>query len=119
MEIRGRRKTDNKGSALVVVIIAMAFIGILASVLMYMSLLNYQMKVNNLKAKDNFYSAETVLDEIRSYMGTQISESVGNAYENCVRTVSGEGSNPECRSVWRTVGGIDHHAWRQSDQGRQ
>ena len=68
MEIRGRRKTDNKGSALVVVIIAMAFIGILASVLMYMSLLNYQMKVNNLKAKDNFYSAETVLDEIRSYM---------------------------------------------------
>ena len=50
---------------MVVVIIAMAFIGILASVLMYMSLLNYQMKVNNLKAKDNFYSAETVLDEIR------------------------------------------------------
>ena len=47
---------------MVVVIIAMAFIGILASVLMYMSLLNYQMKVNNLKAKDNFYSAETVLD---------------------------------------------------------
>lgn len=39
---------------MVVVIIAMAFIGILASVLMYMSLLNYQMKVNNLKAKDNF-----------------------------------------------------------------
>ena len=54
------RRTDNKGSAMVVVIIAMAFIGILASVLMYMSLLNYQMKVNNLKAKDNFYSAETV-----------------------------------------------------------
>lgn len=48
------RRTDNKGSAMVVVIIAMAFIGILASVLMYMSLLNYQMKVNNLKAKDNF-----------------------------------------------------------------
>ncbi len=48
---------------MVVVIIAMAFIGILASVLMYMSLLNYQMKVNNLKAKDNFYSAETVLDD--------------------------------------------------------
>ena len=88
MEIRGRRKTDNKGSALVVVIIAMAFIGILASVLMYMSLLNYQMKVNNLKAKDNFYSAETVLDEIRSYMGTQISESVGNAYENVLQNYS-------------------------------
>ena len=53
-----------------------------------MSLLNYQMKVNNLKAKDNFYSAETVLDEIRSYMGTQISESVGNAYENVLQNYS-------------------------------
>ena len=52
---------------MVVVIIAMAFIGILASVLMYMSLLNYQMKVNNLKAKDNFYSAETVLDDPDGY----------------------------------------------------
>ena len=66
---------------MVVVIIAMAFIGILASVLMYMSLLNYQMKVNNLKAKDNFYSAETVLDEIRTAMGEQVSASIGTAYE--------------------------------------
>ena len=75
------RRTDNKCSAMVVVIIAMAFIGILASVLMYMSLLNYQMKVNNLKAKDNFYSAETVLDEIRTAMGERVSASVGSAYE--------------------------------------
>ena len=75
------RRTDNKGSAMVVVIIAMAFIGILASVLMYMSLLNYQMKVNNLKAKDNFYSAETVLDEVRTAMGERVSASVGSAYE--------------------------------------
>ena len=58
------KRMNDRGSAIVVVIIAMAFIGILASVLMYMSLFNYQMKVNNLKAKDNFYSAETVLDPV-------------------------------------------------------
>ena len=85
MKIRGRyfklhKKTDDKGSAMVVVIIAMAFIGILASVLMYMSLLNYQMKANNLQAKDNFYSAETVLDEIRVHMEEQVSTSLGDAY---------------------------------------
>lgn len=85
MNIRGRdfklhKQTDDKGSAMVVVIIAMAFIGILASVLMYMSLLNYQMKANNLQAKDNFYSAETVLDEIRVHMEEQVSASLGNAY---------------------------------------
>ena len=85
MNIRGRdfklhKQTDDKGSAMVVVIIAMAFIGILASVLMYMSLLNYQMKANNLQAKDNFYSAETVLDEIRVHMEEQVSASLGDAY---------------------------------------
>lgn len=85
MKIRGRdfklhKQTDDKGSAMVVVIIAMAFIGILASVLMYMSLLNYQMKANNLQAKDNFYSAETVLDEIRVRMEEQVSASLGDAY---------------------------------------
>ena len=67
---------------MIVVIMAMAFIGILASVLMYMSMLNYQMKVNNLKAKDNFYSAETVLDEIRVGMQSRVSESIGTAYQN-------------------------------------
>ena len=40
---KNHKEAANKGSAMVVVIIAMAFIGILASVLMYMSLLNYQM----------------------------------------------------------------------------
>lgn len=77
---KNHKEAANKGSAMVVVIIAMAFIGILASVLMYMSLLNYQMKANNLKAKDNFYSAETVLDEIRMGMEGQISTSVSGAY---------------------------------------
>ena len=76
------KEQKNKGSAMVVVIMAMAFIGILASVLMYTSLLNYQMKVNNMKAKDNFYSAETVLDEIRVGMQNRVSESIGTAYQD-------------------------------------
>lgn len=75
------KRMNDRGSAIVVVIIAMAFIGILASVLMYMSLLNYQMKVNNLKAKDNFYSAETVLDQIRLGMQDEVSDSLKEAYQ--------------------------------------
>ncbi len=71
----------NKGSAMVVVIIAMAFIGILASVLMYTAMLNYQMKVNNLKAKDNFYSAESVLDEIKMGIEKEVSLSIQDAYQ--------------------------------------
>lgn len=65
---------------MVIVIIAMGFIGILASILMYMSMMNYQMKVNNLAAKDAFYSAETVLDEIRVGMEEEISNAMQKAY---------------------------------------
>jgi hypothetical protein len=72
---------DNKGSAIVVVIIAMAFIGVLVSVLMYTSLLNYQMKRNNYSAKNNFYSAETVLDEIRLGIQGEISGAIGTSYQ--------------------------------------
>lgn len=71
---------DNRGSAIVTVIIAMAFVGILASVLMYMTLLNFQMKINNRKAKDNFYTAETVLDEIRLGMQEELSDALDVAY---------------------------------------
>ena len=37
-------------------------------------------EANNLQAKDNFYSAETVLDEIRVHMEEQDSSSLGTAY---------------------------------------
>lgn len=75
-------KNDNTGSAIVVVIIAMAFIGVLVSVLMYTSLLNYQMKKNNLNTKDNFYSAESVLDEIRLGIQGEVSGAIGVSYQN-------------------------------------
>lgn len=57
-------KKDNKGSAMISVIIAVAFIGILASSLMYMSYNNYSTKVMNSKSKSNFYGAESTLTKV-------------------------------------------------------
>lgn len=89
---RSCRRMGDAGSAMVVVIIAMAFIGILASVLMYTSMLNYQMKINNLKAKDNFYSAETVLDEIRMGILKEVSLSIQDAYQLILTGFEGSSS---------------------------
>lgn len=58
------RKQDNRGSAIIMVIIVMAFVGVLASVVMWMSMANYMMKATDRIAKDNFYSSETVLEQI-------------------------------------------------------
>lgn len=49
---------NNRGAALVSVMIAIAFIAILASSLLYMAYSNYKMKVVNYESKTNFYGTE-------------------------------------------------------------
>lgn len=58
--MRAKKKwlNDNRGAALVSVLIAVAFIAILASTLLYMTYSNYKMKVVNYESKVNFYGTE-------------------------------------------------------------
>ena len=49
---------DNRGAALISIMIAVAFISILASTLLYMAYSNYKMKVLNYESKVNFYGTE-------------------------------------------------------------
>lgn len=76
---RGRR--DDRGSAIVVVIIAMAMIGIMATTLMWMAYMNYMIKVNDIKNKNSFYSAEIVVEQIMAGVQIDVSRAVGSAYE--------------------------------------
>lgn len=52
---------DNRGFSLINVIIAVAFIGIMGMLVLYLALHNYQMKVAGIKGKDSFYTAEQAL----------------------------------------------------------
>ena len=47
-------KEDNKGAAIVVAIVAIAFIGMLVGMLVYMAYYNYLMKHIDKRNKDNF-----------------------------------------------------------------
>ena len=71
---------NNNGAALVTVIIAVAFIMVLVSIIMTTSLINYKMKRTNVYAKDTFYSAEQVLDEINIGLQRYMSDSLSGAY---------------------------------------
>ena len=57
-------RKQNKGSSLVVVIIAIAFVAILGATILWMSLNNYLMKATDARHKASFYSAETVFEQI-------------------------------------------------------
>lgn len=56
----------NKGAAMVSVLIAIAFIGILSTSLMFMAYMNYLTKNTRHQSTDNFYTAEFALDELSS-----------------------------------------------------
>ncbi len=71
---------DDKGSAMVMIIVIIAFIAILVSVLMFVSFSGYQMRAVDRRGKDNFYTAETVLDEINVGLQGEISEALSKAY---------------------------------------
>ncbi len=76
-----KRKTcDNRGSAIVLVIIALAMVGVLAATIMWMSMTNYYMKATDKGNKQGFYSSETVLEQIKSGIEEDASLAASRAY---------------------------------------
>ncbi|TCL55602.1 hypothetical protein EDD76_11411 [Kineothrix alysoides] len=71
---------NNKGSAVVMVIIAVALVTILVAILMIMSALNLQMKYTERKAKRNFYTAEIAMEQIRAGLEGEVSAALETAY---------------------------------------
>lgn len=76
------KKLNNKGSALVTVVIVIAFITILATLILYLSVMNFQMKANDYRTKESFYGAEVPLEEIRVQMAADMSMACERAYVN-------------------------------------
>lgn len=81
-------KINNRGASLVTVILTIAFVTILVSIVMMTSLINYKMKRVNAYAKDTFYSAEQVLDEINIGLQRYISDSISMAYTDIMENYS-------------------------------
>lgn len=73
-------KHSNKGGALLSVVIVMAIAGILGALAISIAYTNYTMKIVDKKSKDNFYSAEKVLEEICVGLENEASEHYKEAY---------------------------------------
>lgn len=76
----------NRGSALILILITMFLITTLGLAILSVSMMNLEMKSVDSKAKENFYSAETALDEIEAGLEelttTQIKEAYTEVLEN-------------------------------------
>ncbi len=77
---RAFQKTDNRGATLVVVIVAMALLGILSSIILYTTYINYMIKLTEAKSNDNFYTGEMAMEEIKAGLEQEVSNAFSSAY---------------------------------------
>lgn len=86
-------KKNNRGAAMIMVIVSIAFIGMLVAMIVYMAYYNYLMKGTDRAAKNNFYSAETALDVINAGLQSDISTAMSTAYVTVMQDAEGQTAN--------------------------
>ena len=72
-------KNNNKGIALVSIMICVAFIAIIASALLVVTYTNFEMKVMNLRSKENFYETDGQLTRITTLFRYNMSDAGPNS----------------------------------------
>lgn len=81
------KKLNNQGSTFVMAIIVITLVTILAVSILMASAHNISMKNVDRNSKDTFYTAETVMDEVRAGTGIDAVKQLGSAYEHVITTL--------------------------------
>lgn len=89
MKTFNKYRLNNKGAALISVMIAVAFVTILSTTLLYISMNNYQMKVVNSKSKENFYDADDKMVTLTSRVQNTVATSKSSQIKSNVMTAIG------------------------------
>ena len=88
MKVWKKLKQDQSGSTLILVLVCMAFVAVLGTTMLSVTLLNYQMKLVDSKEKDTFYTAETAMDEFCTGLEELANNALEGAYEYMLSTYS-------------------------------
>ena len=87
------KRNDNRGASFVMVVVAMAIVAVLAVTVLWIALMNLQMKVTDEKNTDIFYSAEGVLDQICTGLQGDISKAYSAGYTKVMENYSDSSIN--------------------------
>lgn len=83
------KKLDNRGSSILLVIVALTFLGVIVGALLTAAGYSYRLKMQDLNSRDNFYYVEQAMNEIYAGVGSQTVKDMQEAYtytvENMVR----------------------------------
>lgn len=87
------KRINNAGSTLIIVLVAVAFMVLLAAIIISVSSANLRMKQLEYASKKNFYSDEQVLDEVYSGIGKSASNCMSKAYSEVLSQVTNSEGN--------------------------
>ncbi|MDO4188194.1 MAG: hypothetical protein Q4D29_04315 [Lachnospiraceae bacterium] len=71
---------DNRGSTIVMVLVAFLFVSVLVSIIMASVVVNFRMRAIDRKTKDEFYYAEKALNDVYAGLGENCASALGSAY---------------------------------------
>ena len=97
------KKNSNRGGALLSVVIVMAIAGILGALAISIAYTNFTMKVIDKKSKDNFYSAEKILEEICVGLEALVSEEYTNAYTEVMENYSADTKSEDMENAFKNA----------------
>ncbi len=113
-----QRKRNNAGSAMVTVLVVIIFMTILATVMLYLSGMNFQMKATDFRTKESFYQAEELMEELRAQLVKDVEIAFAKAYTATVSEYSGMGDGvtreisfrqhfcDEMNTIWEKRSGV-------------
>lgn len=81
---------DNRGASLITVVVTVTFLAILGTMLIGAALVNYQMKQMDLRSKKDFYSVETVLDDVYNGLGRDMTKIIADSYQKALTETNAE-----------------------------
>lgn len=82
------RKLNNNGSTLVFVVVAIIFIGLLASLILALSASSFKMRTVDYSSRQNFYEGEEYSGKIYSNLGMNAIGILGEAYVNTMGKIN-------------------------------
>ena len=71
---------NNKGASLVLVIVALLFVGLISSIILTITVGNSRTASTNIASSGNFYSSEGVLDDLKMFLKKYATEAATEAY---------------------------------------
>ncbi len=95
------KKLNNDGAALIFAILVVMFISILTTILLYVSGMNYEMKMTDYKTQVSFYGAEIPLEELRVCLAEDASAAAIDAYKAVMKDYSSLGNGDARTALYK------------------